>query len=58
MSEMASVVVNGTSCVSKTTFAQALAQIMNFRHVELDALRWQPNWIPKLMSHETLTQPS
>src|SRR5215813_4203199 len=45
--EMARVVVIGTSCVGKTTFAQALAQIMNFPHVELDALHWQPNWVPR-----------
>jgi adenylate kinase family enzyme len=45
--EMARVVVIGTSCVGKTTFAQVLAQIMNFPHVELDALHWQPNWTPR-----------
>jgi hypothetical protein len=39
--------VIGTSCVGKTTFAQVLAQIMNFPHVELDALHWQPNWTPR-----------
>ena len=44
MSEMARVVVIGTSCVGKTTFAQALARMMNVPHVELDALHWQPNW--------------
>ena len=47
MSEMARVVVIGTSCVGKTTFAQALARVLNFPHVELDALHWQPNWIPR-----------
>jgi adenylate kinase family enzyme len=45
--EMARVVVIGTSCVGKTTFAQVLAQMMNFPHVELDALHWQPNWTPR-----------
>ena len=45
--EMARVVVIGTSCVGKTRFAQVLAQIMNFPHVELDALHWQPNWVPR-----------
>ena len=45
--EMARVVVIGTSCVGKTTFAQALARMMNFPHVELDALHWQPNWTPR-----------
>ena len=47
MSEMARVVVIGTSCVGKTTFAQALARVLNFPHVELDSLHWQPNWIPR-----------
>jgi adenylate kinase family enzyme len=42
--DIARVIVIGTSCVGKTTFARALAQIMNFPHVELDALHWQPNW--------------
>ena len=47
MSEMARVVVIGTSCVGKTTFAQALARALNFPHVELDSLHWQQNWIPR-----------
>ena len=47
MSEMARVVVIGTSCVGKTTFAQALARVLSFPHVELDALYWQQNWIPR-----------
>jgi adenylate kinase family enzyme len=45
--ELARVVVIGTSCVGKTTFAQALARVLNFPHVELDALYWQPNWVPR-----------
>jgi len=44
---MTRVVVIGTSCVGKTTFAQALARVLSFPHVELDALYWQPNWIPR-----------
>ena len=47
MSEISRVVVIGTSCVGKTTFARALSRIMNFPHVELDALHWQPNWTPR-----------
>lgn len=46
-SEMTRVVVIGTSCVGKTTFAQGLARVLSFPHVELDALYWQPNWIPR-----------
>lgn len=44
---MARVVVIGTSCVGKTTFAKSLARMLNFPHVELDALFWQPNWVPR-----------
>jgi adenylate kinase family enzyme len=47
MSEMERVVVIGSSCVGKTTFAQALASVLGCPHVELDALYWQPNWIAR-----------
>ena len=46
-SVMTRVVVIGTSCVGKTTFAKSLARVLSFRHVEMDALYWQPNWIPR-----------
>jgi adenylate kinase family enzyme len=45
--EMARVVVIGTSCVGKTTFARSLARVLSCPHVELDALHWQPNWTPR-----------
>ena len=45
--EMARVVVIGSSCVGKTTFAQALARVLSSPHIELDALYWQPNWTPR-----------
>ena len=45
-SEMARVIVIGTSCVGKTTFARSLALALSFPHIELDALYWQPNWKP------------
>ena len=45
--EMARVVVIGTSCVGKTTFARSLARVLSCPHVELDALYWQPNWITR-----------
>ena len=38
--------VVGDSCSGKTTTAAALAERLGLRHVELDALSWQPNWIP------------
>ena len=45
--DMARVVVIGTSCAGKTTFARSLARMLGFPHIELDALHWQPNWIER-----------
>lgn len=45
--EIARVVVIGTSCVGKTAFAKSLARVLGFPHIELDALYWQPNWVPR-----------
>src|SRR5262245_37838861 len=39
-------VVVGTSCCGKTTFSRRLAQRLDRRHIELDALYWGPNWTP------------
>lgn len=41
------VVVVGTSCSGKTTFAANLAAILNARHIELDALYWLPDWVER-----------
>ena len=41
------VVVIGTSCTGKTRFARSLADALSIPHVELDALHWQPNWVPR-----------
>ncbi len=38
------IVVLGLSGSGKTTLAAALARALNARHVELDALFWEPNW--------------
>jgi adenylate kinase family enzyme len=38
------IAVIGTACSGKTTLAARLAQRLGVRHVELDALNWQPNW--------------
>jgi adenylate kinase family enzyme len=46
-SDMVRVVVIGTSCVGKTMFARSLARVLSSPHIELDALYWQPNWIPR-----------
>jgi adenylate kinase family enzyme len=44
---LARVVVVGSSCSGKTTFARELAAILGSPHVELDALHWDPGWVPK-----------
>jgi adenylate kinase family enzyme len=38
------IAVIGTACSGKTTLAARLAHRLGVRHVELDALNWQPNW--------------
>ena len=39
------IAVLGTSCSGKTTLARTLASMLDTRHIELDALHWQPNWV-------------
>jgi adenylate kinase family enzyme len=41
------VVVVGSSCSGKTTFARALAALLGSTPIELDALHWGPDWTPK-----------
>jgi adenylate kinase family enzyme len=36
--------VVGTSGSGKTTVSQALSQILNIEHIEMDALFWGPDW--------------
>ena len=38
------VTVSGTSGSGKTTFARTLAKVIGARHIDLDAINWQPNW--------------
>jgi len=45
--QLARVVVVGSSCSGKTTFARELAAVLGSPHVELDALHWGPEWVPK-----------
>ena len=40
-------VVIGTGGSGKTTFAYQLAQLMRVKHIELDALYWLSDWIPR-----------
>ena len=44
--QMPRIVVIGTSCSGKTTFARKLAQRLKTQHIELDAIHWKPNWTP------------
>ena len=45
--KLARVVVVGTSCAGKTTFARQLAGILDCPAVQLDELFWDPEWTPK-----------
>jgi adenylate kinase family enzyme len=50
MDEMQSysrVIVIGTSCAGKSTFAQSLADSSACKYIELDNLHWGLNWQPK-----------
>ena len=40
------VVVVGVTGVGKSTFAERLAERLDARFIELDALYWQPEWTP------------
>ncbi len=44
VSALKRVVVIGTSCSGKTTFAADLAEKLRCDHIELDQLHWLPNW--------------
>lgn len=41
------IVVIGTSCTGKSTFASALSRTLGVSHVELDEMFWGPNWTQK-----------
>jgi adenylate kinase family enzyme len=47
LEKLARVIVVGTSCAGKTTFARQLAGILECRTVQLDELYWDANWTPK-----------
>jgi adenylate kinase family enzyme len=41
------IVVIGSSCAGKTTFARLLAEARGCSRIELDELFWSPGWVPK-----------
>jgi adenylate kinase family enzyme len=41
------IVVVGSSCSGKTTYARRLSTILGTPHIELDALHWLPNWVER-----------
>ncbi len=45
--DLSRVVVVGTSCSGKTTFAHDLAARLGVSHVEMDRLYWLPGWIER-----------
>jgi adenylate kinase family enzyme len=40
------IVVVGATGSGKTTLARTIAQRLGYRHIETDALNWEPNWQP------------
>ncbi|MEJ7849425.1 MAG: hypothetical protein WKF92_15195 [Pyrinomonadaceae bacterium] len=46
VTELTRVVIVGTSCSGKTTFARDLARELELPHIELDCIQWGPNWTP------------
>ena len=44
MSELCRIAIVGTSGSGKTTLARQTSERLAIRHVELDALHWEPNW--------------
>lgn len=44
MSGAQRIIVVGTSCSGKSTLAGEIAGALGYRHIELDALYWLPDW--------------
>ena len=47
INDLKRVVVIGTSCSGKTTFANHLAKALGQKAIQLDALYWLPEWRPR-----------
>lgn len=45
------IIVGGSTGSGKTTLAATLAALFDLKHVELDALHWEPNWTPASPDH-------
>ncbi|MFB3098236.1 MAG: AAA family ATPase, partial [Dehalococcoidia bacterium] len=41
------IVVVGSSCSGKTTLANSLSEKLGYSHIELDAIHWLPDWVPR-----------
>jgi adenylate kinase family enzyme len=52
------IAVIGSACVGKTTLAKFLAEVLEIKHIELDALHWGPDWqpLPDLELHQKVQQ--
>ncbi len=37
----------GSSCSGKTTLANSLSEKLGSAHIELDAIHWLPDWVPR-----------
>jgi adenylate kinase family enzyme len=46
-SDLERIVVVGTSCSGKTTYARRLAEILGHPYIELDSLHWLPDWVER-----------
>ena len=45
--DLSRVIVIGTSCCGKTTFASRLSNLLGHPHIEMDVLHWMANWVER-----------